>query len=311
MVPITTPRRCRATITGLASLSHRGSLALLDIALPSTLALPRMEGAPFRQTAQLSGLDLLYDPAHPSQLGFPQHQLVLRLYEEKAGQVPLLHSGAKTGSHLLVLTFQTPHPLLQKLNSLLGRKRGQKREPGRKLRVLFDRLPQKLAQPGEELLASRAGYLVDPPLGSPPLAYRLPRHNEPLPLQLVLAPLTHQRAHLISVHRPLVEERHHRQSQRIGYLPLRSHQSSFSRYELVEIDYIFGLVWCQASNLKVSGISASQHAMADASASQQLSTSASDTEYAWDYCGVQPEGARLPCSHHDCHSCGACPRESG
>src|SRR5215210_9259596 len=229
-------------------------------------------------------------------------------------------------SHLLILYFQMPHPLLQKRNSLLGRKPGQEREPGRKLRVLLDRLPQKLAQPGKELLASRACYLVDRPLWTPSLAYRLPRHDERLPLQrpnhrvkrtvpephrLVLAPLAHQRDHLISVHRPLVQERHHRQSQRIGYLPLRRHQSSFSRYELVEIDYIFGLVWCQASNLKVSGISASQHAMADASASQQLSTSASDTEYAWDYCGVQPEGARLPCSHHDCHSCGACPRESG
>src|SRR5215217_5912276 len=145
MVPITTPRRCRAAITGLASLSHRGSLALSDIALPSTLPLPRMEGAPLRQTAQLSGLDLIHDPAHPSQFGLPQHQLVLRLYEEKAGQVPLLHGGAKTGSHLLVLTFQTSHPLLKKRNSLLGRKPGQERKPGRKLRVLFDRLPQKLA----------------------------------------------------------------------------------------------------------------------------------------------------------------------
>src|SRR5215217_7039735 len=167
-----------------------------------------MKGAPLRQTAHLSGLDLLYDLAHPSQFGLPQHQLVLRLYEEKAGQVPLHHGGVKTGSHLLVLTFQTPHPLLQKLNGLFGRKRGQKREPGRKLRVLLDRLPQKLAQP---------------------------------------------RDHLISVHRPLVEERHHRQSQRIGYLPLRCHQSSLSRYELVEIDYIPGLAWCQAPPLLQSG----------------------------------------------------------
>src|SRR5215212_9140193 len=227
-----------------------------------------MKGAPLRQTAHLSGLDLLYDLAHPSQFGLPQHQLVLRLYEEKAGQVPLHHGGVKTGSHLLVLTFQTPHPLLQKLNGLFGRKRGQKREPGRKLRVLLDRLPQKLAQPGEEFHASRAGYLVDRPLGSPPLTYCLPRHDEPLPLQrtyyriqraipqphrLVLAPLAHQRDHLISVHRPLVEERHHRQSQRIGYLPLRRHQSSLSRYKLVETDYIPGLAWCQASPLLQSG----------------------------------------------------------
>src|SRR5215218_3061161 len=188
MVPITTPRRCRATITGLASSSHRGSLTLSDIVYLSTLtsahrALPRMKGAPLRQTAQLSGLDLLYDPAHPSQLGLPQHQLVLRLYEEKAGQVPLLHGGVKTGSHLLVLTFQTSHSLLQKRNSLLGRKPGQERKSGRKLRVLFDRLPQKLAQPGEELFAPRAGDLVDRPLGTAPLAYRLPQQDEPLPLQ--------------------------------------------------------------------------------------------------------------------------------
>src|SRR5215203_2299278 len=253
-----------------------------------------MKGAPLRQTAHLSGLDLLYDLAHPSQFGLPQHQLVLRLYEEKAGQVPLHHGGVKTGSHLLVLTFQTPHPLLQKLNGLFGRKRGQKREPGRKLRVLLDRLPQKLAQPGEEFLASRAGYLVDRPLGSPPLTYRFPRNDEPLafqrsnhrvkravsePHRLVLAPLTHQRDHLISMHRPLVEERHHRQSQRIGYLPLRSHHNSFSRYELVEIDYILGAVWCQAGK-KVSGMSAIQHTPADASACQQFSTSVSDRESA-------------------------------
>src|SRR5919112_3150488 len=219
-----------------------------------------MKGAPLRQTAQFSGLDLLYDPAHPSQFGLPQHQLVLRLYEEKAGQVQLLHGGVKAGSHLLLLTFQTPHPLLQKRNSLLGRKPGQEREPGRKLRVLLDRLPQELTQPGKELLASRACYSVDRPLGTPPLAYRLPRHDEPLPLQrpnhrvkravpeahrLVLAPLAHQRDHLIRMHRPLVEERHHRKSQRVGYLPLRRHRSSSSRYELVEIDYILRLDLCQ------------------------------------------------------------------
>src|SRR5215203_610827 len=220
-----------------------------------------MEGAPLRQAAQLSGLDLLYDPAHPSQFGLPQHQLVLRLYEEKAWQVPLLHGGGQTGSHLLILTFQSPHPLLQKRNSLLGRKPGQKRKPGRKLRVLFDRLSQKLAQPGEEFLASRARDLVDRPLGTPPLSYRLPRHDEALPLQrtnhrvkravpephrLVLAPLAHQSDHLISMHRPLVEERHHRQRQRVGYLPLRCHRSSLSRYKLVEIDYILRIDSCQA-----------------------------------------------------------------
>src|SRR5829696_3074388 len=99
------------------------------------------------------------------------------------------------------------------------------------------------------------------------------------PHRLVLAPLTHQRDHLISMHRPLVEERHHRQSQRIGYLPLRSHHNSFSRYELVEIDYILGAVWCQAGK-KVSGMSAIQHAPADASACQQFSTSVSDRESA-------------------------------
>src|SRR5215211_7747236 len=220
-----------------------------------------MKGAPLRQTAQLSGLDLLYDPAHPSQFGLPQHQLVLRLYEEKARQVPLLHGSIETRSHLPSLTFQSPHPLLQKRDSLLGRKRGQKREPGRKLRVLLDRLPHKLTQPGKELLASQAGYLIDRPFGTSPLAYRLPRHDEPLPLQrrhhrvkravpephrFVLAPLAHQRNHLVRVHRPLVEKRHHRQSQRIGYLPLRRHQNSFSRYKLVEIDYTLGLAWCQA-----------------------------------------------------------------
>src|SRR5215218_9056024 len=220
-----------------------------------------MKGAPLRQTAQLSGLDLLYDPAHPSQFSLPQHQLVLRLYEEKARQVPLLHGSIETRSHLLSLTFQSPHPLLQKRDSLLGRKRGQKREPGRKLRVLLDRLPHKLTQPGKELLASQAGYLIDRPFGTSPLAYRLPRHDEPLPLQrrhhrvqravpephrFVLAPLAHQRNHLVRVHRPLVEKRHHRQSQRIGYLSLRRHQNSFSRYKLVEIDYTHGLAWCQA-----------------------------------------------------------------
>ena len=97
----------------------------------------------------------------------------------------------------------------------------------------------------EELLAARASDLVDRPLGTPPLAYRLSRHDEPLPLQrpyhrvqravpephrLVLAPLTHQSNHLVRVHRPLVEKRHHRQCQRIGYLPLRRHS-----YSLVEI----------------------------------------------------------------------------
>src|ERR671912_272429 len=228
-----------------------------------------MKGAPLRQTAQLSGLDLLYDPTHPSQFGLPQHQLVLRLYEEKAGQIPLLHGGGQARSHLFILTFQTPYPLLQKRNSLLGRKPGQEREPGRKLRVLLDRLPQELTQPGKKLLASRACYLVDRPLGTPPLAYRLPRHDERLPLQrpnhrvkravpephrLVLAPLAHQRDHLISVHRPLVEERHHRQSQRVGYLPLRRHRNSFSRYKLVEVDYILGLGWCQVERYQASAV---------------------------------------------------------
>src|SRR5919106_2370085 len=111
-----------------------------------------MKGAPLRQIAQLSGLDLLNDPAHPSQLSIPHHQLVFRLYYEKTGQVQLLHGGIKTGSHLPILSFQTPHPLLQKRNSLLGRKRRQKRESCRELRILLDRLPQELAQPGKELL---------------------------------------------------------------------------------------------------------------------------------------------------------------
>src|SRR5215207_722260 len=268
-----------------------------------------MKGAPLRQTAQLSGFDLLYDPTHPSQFGLPQHQLVLRLHEEKAGQVPLLHGGVKTGSHLLILSFQSPHPLVQKRDSLLGRKRGQKRKPGRKLRVLLDRLPQKLAQPGEELLASRAGYLVDRPLGTPPLAYRLPLRDEPLPLQrsnhrvkravpkphrLVLAPLTHQRDHLISVHRPLVEERHHRQSQRVGYLPLRRHRSSFSRYELIEIDYILGSVWCQGVDRRfracqlVSPLRLTPP-LVSKSALQLVIGNPHE-----DYCSVQPGRAQLP-----------------
>src|SRR5215208_7339017 len=249
-----------------------------------------MKGAPLRQTAQLSSLDLLYDPAHPSQFGLPQHQLVLRLYEEKARQVPLLHGSIETRSHLPSLTFQSPHPLLQKRDSLLGRKRGQKREPGRKLRVLLDRLPQKLTKPGKELLASQAGYLIDRPFRTPPLAYRLSRHDEPLPLQrryhriqravpephrFVLAPLAHQRNHLVRVHRPLVEKRHHRQSQRIGYLPLRHHQNSFSRYKLVEIDYTHRLAWCQAEIFDyVRGLFSCEHDEVVAHRGEQLALEA-------------------------------------
>src|SRR5918994_1096692 len=157
-----------------------------------------MKGAPLRQTAQLSGLDLLYDPTHPSQFGLPQHQLVLRLHEEKAGQVPLLHGGVKTGSHLLILSFQSPLPL------------------------------------------QRSNHRV--------------KRAVPEPHRLVLAPLTHQRDHLISVHRSLVEERHPRKSQRIGYLPLRRHRNSFSRYELVEVDYILGLGWCQVERYQASAV---------------------------------------------------------
>src|SRR5688500_15554103 len=141
-----------------------------------------MKGAPLRQIAQLSGLDVPYEPAHPSQLGLPQHQLVLRLNKEKAGQVELLRGGAQARPHLHSLFFETPYPLLQKRNSLLGRKPWQEREPGRKLRVLLDRLPQQLAQPVEELLAARASDLIDRPLGTPPLAYRLSRCDESLPL---------------------------------------------------------------------------------------------------------------------------------
>src|SRR5215216_828024 len=226
-----------------------------------------MEGAPLRQITQRSGLDLIYYLAHPSQLRLPQHQLVLRLDEEKTGQIVLLHGSVQPRPHLRSLLFQTPHTLFEKLSGLLRGKPGQEREPGRELRVLLDRLPQELTQPGKELLSARPGDLVNRTLGTPPLAYRLSRHDEPLPFQrpnhrvqravpqphrLVLATLAHQSDHLIRVHRPLVEKRHHRQSQRVGYLPLRHHQSSLSRYKLVEIDYILKLGWCQAT-------SASQH----------------------------------------------------
>src|SRR5918997_6687238 len=76
--------------------THRGSslvrsrLGLLSILGSVHRTLPRMKGVPLRQAAQLSGLDLLYDPAHPSQFGLSQNQLVLRLYDEQAWQVPPL-----------------------------------------------------------------------------------------------------------------------------------------------------------------------------------------------------------------------------
>src|SRR5215213_4491534 len=129
---MTNPRRCSATITGLANLSHPGSLASSDILLLSFPGTPLdpfcMKGAPLRQAAQLSGLHLFHDPAHPLQLGLSQHQLVLRLYEEETGQVVLLHGIVKPESHLPSLLFQKRHSLLEKRNSLLGKKPGQKRE---------------------------------------------------------------------------------------------------------------------------------------------------------------------------------------
>src|SRR5215217_7375511 len=219
-----------------------------------------MEGAPLRQITQRSGLDLIYYLAYPSQLRLPQHQLVLRLDEEKTGQIVLLHSSVQPRPHLRSLLFQTPHTLFEKLSGLLRGKPGQEREPGRELRVLLDRLPQELTQPGKELLTPRAGDLIDRPLRSPPLTHRLPCCDESLPLKcpnhrvqrtvpephrLVLAPLPHQRNHLVRVHRPLVQKRHHRQSQRVGYLPLRRHRGSLSRNCLVENDYMGVVSVCQ------------------------------------------------------------------
>src|SRR5215208_1402768 len=145
MVPITTPRRCRATITGLASLSHRGNLPASAIVILSTLILLSKKGAPLREAAQRPRLHVLYEPTHPLQLGLSQHQLVLRLHEEETGQVVPLPDIVEPGSHLPGLRFQPLYPLLQKRHGLLGRYPGQVGETGRDLRVLLDRLPQQLA----------------------------------------------------------------------------------------------------------------------------------------------------------------------
>ena len=68
MVPITTPRRCGATIMGSANLNLTGSLVSSVFSpLPSL----RMGGAPLRQIAQRSSLDFPYGLAHPCQLGLP------------------------------------------------------------------------------------------------------------------------------------------------------------------------------------------------------------------------------------------------
>src|SRR5829696_3625037 len=61
----------------------------------------------------------------------------------------------------------------------------------------------------------------------------------------MLGTLTHHGDHLVRVHRPLVEERHHCQRQRIRHLPLRHHDQSPNRTRLIEFDYIWGQSSCQ------------------------------------------------------------------
>src|SRR5918912_1824081 len=112
MVPMTRPRRCRTTITRLAGLSHRGSLASSGIA--RLLGACRIgfwvEGFPFRHPRQRPVFYLANELANPPELGLPEHQLVLGLDEEEPGQA-LLHDGGQARAHLPDLLLEEPHPL--------------------------------------------------------------------------------------------------------------------------------------------------------------------------------------------------------
>src|SRR5918997_1423563 len=144
IVPMARPRRCKATITRLAGPSHRGSrapfsaIASLRRLLGARSGGLRVEGPPSPHPPEGPGPDLRYEVPDPPELGLPQHQLVLGLDQEEAGQPQALRGLVEVGPQLPDLVFEQPHPLLEQPGRLVGGERDYKREPGGELRVLLD-----------------------------------------------------------------------------------------------------------------------------------------------------------------------------
>src|SRR5215831_17281258 len=122
------------------------------------------------------------------------------------------------------------------VSGFLRRQRWQQRQPGLKLRKLFDRGAQNGAHPVPQFRYSRGGEVVDRFLGAVPLAGGVPCHDQARLHQqgdyrvqrpvaeldaVLFVALAEGGGHLIRVHGALVEQDQDGESQRVGTFPFR------------------------------------------------------------------------------------------